>query len=79
MDELEKLLRKAKREDRKRLLEALGKLQQGDTQGLKIKKLVNSQLYRTRIGDFRITFSVDKKLKTLVVESVQRRNESTYR
>lgn len=77
MDELEKLLRQAQKKDRERLLRALAALRQGKLDGLEIKKLTNSLLYRVRTGDFRITFSMNGK--TIEIESVQRRNEATYK
>mgnify|MGYP001605529982 FL=1 len=79
MDELKKLLRKVKRKDRERLLAVLQALRSGDIKEMNVKWLTNSQLYRIRVGDFRITFSIDRQRKTVVIESVRRRNEKTYR
>ena len=77
MDELDKLLRKVHKRDRQRLLRALVALQQGKLDGLDIKKLTNSPFYRVRVGNFRITFTLNGK--TVDIESVERRNETTYR
>ena len=77
MDELGKLLRKVQKRDRERLLYVLTALQQGKLDGLEIKKLTNSPLYRIRTGNFRIIFSINGERNTII--SVQRRNESTYR
>ena len=79
MDELKKLLRKVKRKDRERLLAVLQALRSGDIKGMNVKRLTNSPLYRIRVGDFRITFSIDRQRKTVVIESVRQRNEKTYR
>lgn len=79
MDEIEKVLRKSKRSDRKRLLRALEALRSGRIEDMNIKKLRNSRLYRIRIGDFRILFSIDRAQKLIVTESVQRRNGRTYK
>lgn len=77
MNELEKLLKKRKKEDRERLLETLAALKRGETKGLKIIKLTGSDMYRVRVGDFRIQFSINKKIVT--IESVRLRNEATYK
>lgn len=79
MDEIEKLLRKAKRKDRERLLEVMQDLQKGKLDGMHIKKLVGSSVYRIRVGNFRILFSIDSNTKQAIVESVRLRNEKTYR
>lgn len=78
MDEIEKLLRKRKRQDRERLLVALEALKRGDLAGLQIKKLSGSPFYRVRIGDFRIIFSMNDQNHSIRVESVRIRNERTY-
>ena len=79
MDEIEKLLRKVKRKDRERLLEALDSLQRGQIEHLSIKRLAGSRFFRVRIGNFRILFSLDTQKNTLVIESIRLRNEGTYR
>ncbi len=78
MDEIEKLLRKASKKDRERLLVALGSLQNGEATNLKIKKLTGSDFYRVRIGDYRIIFAFDKSKKSIIIETVRLRNEHTY-
>ena len=79
MDEIEKLLHKTKKKDRERLLTAMNALRRGEIKGLNIKKLSGSSLYRVRIGDFRIIFSIDARKKTVLIESVRIRNEKTYK
>ncbi|EKD33258.1 MAG: hypothetical protein ACD_76C00057G0003 [uncultured bacterium] len=79
MDEMEKLLRKAKKKDRERLLAAMTALRNGQIKGFKIKKISGSNFYRIRIGDFRIIFSIDETKKTIIIESVRLRDEGTYK
>lgn len=79
MDETEKLLRKRKKEDRDRITEALRAIREGRLGGLHVKKLSGFALYRVRVGDFRIQFSMDPSTKKTIIESVRLRNEGTYR
>jgi mRNA interferase RelE/StbE len=79
MDKLMKLLRKVSRKDRERLLAALEALEKGELNTLSIKKLSNSPFFRVRVGDFRIVFLLDEQTKTVVIESVRKRDEETYR
>ncbi|HLD18307.1 MAG TPA: type II toxin-antitoxin system RelE/ParE family toxin [Patescibacteria group bacterium] len=79
MEEVEKLLRRLNRKDRERLLKAMETLRQGNLSGWSVKKIVGSSMYRVRVGNFRILFSVDKKKNFIVIEGVHRRNERTYR
>lgn len=76
---MEKLLRKAKKKDRERLLAAMTALRNGQIKGFKIKKISGSNFYRIRIGDFRIIFSIDETKKTIIIESVRLRDEGTYK
>ena len=78
MDEIAKLLKKVKQKDRERLLACMEALQNGELNALKIMKLTGSSLYRLRVGDFRIVFSIDKQQR-VVIESVRLRNEKTYK
>ena len=74
---IEKLLRKISRQDRQRLLEATEKLIQGETNGLKIKKITNSDFYRLRLGRFRIIFHYEKK--EVIIDSIKLRDKNMYR
>ncbi len=78
MDETEKLLRKRNQKDRDRILKTLKAIREGVLDGLQVKKLSGSALYRVRVGDFRIQFSINPETKKTVIESVRLRNESTY-
>ncbi len=79
MDETEKLLRKRNKQDRDRILAAMKAIREGRFSGLHVKKLSGSTLFRARVGDFRIIFSVDKKTHTAQIVSVRLRDEGTYR
>jgi len=78
MDEIEKLLRKAAKKDRERLFGAMESLRNGKIDGLRMTKISGSSLFRVRVGDFRIIFSINDR-KGIVIESVRRRNEETYK
>ena len=43
------------------------------------KKVVGSDLWRLRVGRYRVIYAVDDKEKIIYVERVARRNESTYK
>ncbi len=77
VDKIAKLLRKASAKDRQRLDELLELLISGKTQGLKIEKIKASDLYRVRVGRFRVIFHYDAK--RVVIDSVRLRNEETYK
>ncbi len=42
-------------------------------------KKLHESLYRIRVGDYRIIYWIDDKIKTLVITKVERRKERTYR
>lgn len=79
MDEIEKVLHKANKKNRARLLEVMMKLRLGNSEGLNIIKLTNSTYFRVKVGDYRIIFLIDKKEETIEIKSVLRRNEQTYK
>lgn len=43
-----------------------------------MKKLTGHEAYRIRIGDYRVLYTVDDKLKEVRVEAVRKRDERTY-
>ena len=43
-----------------------------------MKKLTGQEVYRIRLGDYRVLYSVDDKAKEVRIEAVRRRNERTY-
>jgi len=77
MDTIEKLLRKINRQDRQRLLDITEELVQGETKGLNIKKITNSDFCRLRSGRFRIIFHHEKK--EVIIDSIKLRDKNTYR
>ena len=78
MDEIEKVLRKAKKKDRASILTVMEALKQGKIDGLKITKLTNSHYFRVKVGDYRVIFLFDQKTKNVGIVTVRRRDESTY-
>jgi mRNA interferase RelE/StbE len=42
-------------------------------------KLAGSTFWRLRVGDVRVVYAIDEKLRFVVVLRVARRSESTYR
>ena len=78
MDELVKLLKKATKKDREKLLVVLEKLRSGVVSGLQISKLKGEERYRVRVGRFRIMFHFEGKPKRIVIDVVRKRDEKTY-
>ena len=76
MDKIEELLRKIAEKDRQRLLSLVERLASGETKGLLIKRITDSDLYRLRSGRFRIILHYEGK--EIVIDSIKLRNESTY-
>ena len=42
------------------------------------KKLTGQEVYRIRIGDYRVLYTVDDKAKEVRIEAVRKRDERTY-
>ena len=42
------------------------------------KKLTGQEVYRIRLGDYRVLYSVDDKAKEVRIEAVRKRDERTY-
>ncbi len=78
MDEIEKVLRKAKSKDRARLLAVMEMLKRGEVDGLAITKLTNSPYFRVKVGDYRVIFLFHPKTNKVGIAFVRRRNELTY-
>lgn len=77
MDKTEKLLRKLTREDRKRITIALSLIYNSTFDLLDFKKLSGTEdVYRVRVGNFRIKFIKHKDYNEIV--SVTRRDDNTY-
>ena len=60
---------------RRRLVKALEKLTE-KPENLDIKKLKGMEIFRLRVGDYRINFEINKETKTIVVLQVRHRRES---
>ena len=43
-----------------------------------IKKLNGQEVYRIRIGDYRVLYTVDHKAREVRIEAVRKRDERTY-
>jgi len=78
MDQIAKILRKAKTADREKLLLVLRALRARDFSNLKRKKLKGYEhIYRVRVGNYRVIYFDDGE--DLIVKHVKQRNERTYR
>ena len=77
MDDLEKLLKRANENDRRRILSVLTQLRAGKVEGLRYQKLKGSDVHRIRVGRYRILFSFTKT-QGIRIEDVKLRNEKTY-
>ena len=74
MDAVEKLLKKVSKKDKLILLEIMLLVQKGEVTGIKLK---GKNLYRVRVGNYRIIYSTERN--QVVIESIRRRNENTYK
>ena len=43
-----------------------------------MKKLNGQEVYRVRLGDYRVLYSVDDKIREVRIEAVRKRDERTY-
>jgi mRNA interferase RelE/StbE len=46
---------------------------------LRVKKLAETSLWRVRVGQYRIVYSIDDKAQLVTIVRVARRREDTYR
>ena len=77
MNKHEKLLRKLSKEDRDRIKVAVALIQANNFEMLDFKKLSGSQnLYRVRVGKFRIKFLTHSGYNEIT--EIVRRNDNTY-
>lgn len=67
----EKFLKKQNKKTQERLLEAIYKL----PQGMDVKKLRGHDLYRMRVGNIRILYTVDDVIKVISVEEIDTRGD----
>lgn len=78
VDRITKILRTLSTKDRKRLVSAVTRILEDDFLGLDIKKLSGREdIYRVRIGDFRIIFRKLAGNENAII-AIERRSEKTY-
>ncbi len=63
--------------DRKRILAALGEMQQNPFQG-DIRKLQGLPGFRRRVGNWRIFFEIAVERRHVIVTAIERRTSTTY-
>jgi mRNA interferase RelE/StbE len=63
---------------RKNLDEAILSLSQ-NPRPYRCKKLTDKEGYRIRVGDYRILYTVDDKVKMVVIYRIKIRGEATYK
>ncbi|HQU32633.1 MAG: type II toxin-antitoxin system RelE/ParE family toxin [Planctomycetia bacterium] len=71
----EKDLDKLDENIRQRIIKALDKFME-DPRNADIKKLKGMEIFRLRMGDYRISFEIQKETKTINVLRVRHRKES---
>ncbi|NOS67386.1 MAG: hypothetical protein HOO67_03405 [Candidatus Peribacteraceae bacterium] len=77
MDKVEKQLRKMPAKDRDRVMDAMEKIILRNFSGLNLKQLTGfKSIFRVRVGNYRIIYFDNGK--TIIFESVSRKNETTY-
>lgn len=77
MDKKEKLLRKLSKEDRDRINLAVAFIHSNNFQMLDFKKLSGTKdMYRIRVGKFRIKFQVHSTFNE--IKEIVRRGDNTY-
>lgn len=79
MDEIEKFLRKISEKDRIRLVSVIALLIARELKNLDIKKIQNSDMYRVRVGRFRIIYFIEQETDRVVIVGVRYRSEGTYK
>ena len=72
-----KALKRIPTGDRKRILAALGEMQQNPFQG-DIRKLQGLSGFRRRVGNWRILFEVVPERGHIVIAAIERRTSTTY-
>ena len=67
----EKFIRKQEKKEQERLLNAISKLPEGtDT-----KKLKGSELFRVRVGNYRVLYTIDEGIKVITIENIDNRGD----
>ncbi len=77
MNKIEKLFRKISKYDRDTLILVLEKIMKCDVGELDMIKIKGTDMYRVRSGNYIIIFHYEKN--ETVIDSIQLRNEKTYK
>lgn len=77
MDKIRKLFRKLSKIDKEDILTILSLLASNNLIGLDIKKVVGTDYWRVRSGEYRILFKKENNLN--MIYEIRLRNESTYK
>lgn len=77
MDKIQKFLKKIHRNDRNRIISVIDALYEKATNHLDIKKIIGTDKYRVRVGDYRIIFFYDE-YHDVQIEDIVRRSDTTY-
>ncbi len=74
-----KSFRKLPREIQKQIVKRIDQLKD-NPRSISVVKLVgfSKAEYRSRVGDYRILFAIDDKLKLLIIADIKRRTTQTY-
>lgn len=67
----EKFIRKQGKKEQERLLKAVYKLPAGTD----IKKLKGVEMFRLRVGDYRILYTVNEEKKVIMIENIDNRGD----
>ncbi len=67
----QKFLDKQDKNQRLRLYKAIYKLPNGTD----IKKLIGSNLYRLRVGNYRILYAIDEEIRLINIENIDNRGD----
>lgn len=66
-----KFIEKQDKTQRLRLYKAINKLPDGDD----IKKLTGTELYRLRIGNYRVLYTIDDEIRLINIENIGNRGQ----
>ncbi|HIY03234.1 MAG TPA: type II toxin-antitoxin system RelE/ParE family toxin [Candidatus Blautia faecipullorum] len=67
----EKFIRKQGKKTQERLIKAICRLPDGTD----IKKLRGQEMYRMRVGNYRVLYTVDDGIKVITVENIDNRGD----
>ncbi|XOB42170.1 MAG: type II toxin-antitoxin system RelE family toxin [Candidatus Nealsonbacteria bacterium] len=77
IEKIEKLFRRINKKDRRKLLDIITDLVNGNTKSLNVQKIKNTDFYRLKSGRFRIIFHFYNK--ETIIDSIKLRNKTTYK